>query len=184
MILSILICRIPSREQMFNNLSKELNKQIASGNYKVEILWSLEGWPTGQKRNDLVNKAQGEYVCHFDDDDWPSEDYVSSIMKALESKPDAVGFKGWITTNGKNKKEFSISKDLQYKDTVNGYERFNNHLSPIKKEIAVQFKFPHCIWQEDYRFAKAVHDAKAIQTEVFIDKHLYNYRYVTKKTYT
>ena len=136
---------------------------------------------TGAKRNKLINLAQGKYVVFIDDDDTISKDYISQIMNALQSEPDAVGFKGWITTNGRDKREWKISKDFPYETQGRTYLRYNNHLSPMKKEIALQVPYPDLTYGEDYQFATALKESGLIKTEVFIDRHLYNYNYRTKK---
>jgi glycosyltransferase involved in cell wall biosynthesis len=180
MILSILICTMPKRKASLDRLFAELLKQ-AQGKEVEIIADSNMTITTGAKRNNLIRLAKGEYVVFVDDDDTVSVDYVNSILTALESKPDAVGFKGWITTNGRNKMAWKISKDLPYMQKGNTYLRYNNHLSPMKKEIAEKIGYPDATFGEDFDFAKRLHEAKLIKTEVFIDKFLYNYNFVTKK---
>jgi len=180
MILSILICTIPKRKFQLQALMKLLLRQI--GEYEVQVIAdSNMSITTGAKRNHLINLAEGKYVCFIDDDDTISKDYVPEIMKALESEPDVVGFKGWITTNGRDKREWKISKDFPYETVGKTYLRYNNHLSPIKKEIALQVPYPDLTYGEDFDFATRLKESGLIQTEVFIDKHLYNYNFRTKK---
>lgn len=184
MILSLLICTIPKRKDMFDRLYSELLSQKLASGSEVEILPDPKGGTIGAKRQRLLEKAQGEYVAFIDDDDMVSSDYLSSILFALESKPDVVGFMGWITTNGRNKTNFKISKDCGYKTTARGYERFNNHLSPIKREIALQIGYKNISWQEDYDYAVRLTNSGLIKTERFIAKALYYYQYVTQKSYS
>lgn len=181
MKLSILICTIPKRQYMLRVLLKELEKQKTD---QVEILTDNEKGSIGAKRQRLIEKATGEYVVFIDDDDMVSKDYISSILFAIESKPDVVGFMGWITTNGRNKTNFKISKDCEYKTTPKGYERFNNHLSPVKREIALQIGYKDISWEEDYDYAVRLTNSGLIKTERFISKALYYYQYVTKKSYS
>lgn len=180
MILSILICTIPKRKYLLDLLVKELKSQIVKD---VEIISDNGNGTIGAKRQRLLEKAQGEYVVFVDDDDWISKDYVSSILFALESQPDVVGFMGWITTNGRQKTNFKISKDCGYHKTVRGYERFNNHLSPVKRTIALQIGYKDISWQEDYDYAVRLVNSGLIKTERFISKALYFYRYITSKSY-
>lgn len=178
MKLSILICTIPKRKGLFDLLVSQLSMQ--SGD--VEILSDDRlGITTGAKRNQLIKKAKGEYVTFIDDDDTVSPNYVSTILKALESNPDAVGFKGWITTNGRNRKEWRISKNFPYQLHGGVYYRYNNHLSPMRKEIAEKIGFPNLSFGEDFSFAKRLHESGLIKTEVYVDKYLYTYNYLTHK---
>lgn len=180
MILSVLICSIPKRKMQLKLLMKELLSQI--GNFEVEVIGNDEmNITTGAKRNKLISVASGKYVTFIDDDDTISKVYLVHIMEALKSEPDVVGFKGWITTNGRNRTEWRISKDFPYEQKGNVYLRYNNHLSPIKKEIAKQIGYPDLTYGEDYDYATRLKESGLIQTEVFIDKHLYNYNYRTKK---
>lgn len=184
MILSILICTIPKRRDLFYKLTLELRAQILACGAEVEILADNMGGTIGAKRQRLLEKASGDYVAFIDDDDWIAEDYVSSIVKAAEFNTDVIGFLGWITTNGQQKKQFKISKYCEYKTTPKGYERFNNHLSPVKREIALQIGYKDISWEEDYDYAYRLHKSGLVKTENFIHKYLYFYRYVTKKSYT
>lgn len=181
MILSILICTIPKRLYMLRLLLHELEKQKTPD---IEILTDNGTGTIGAKRQRMIEKAKGEYVVFIDDDDMVSKDYISSILFALESKPDVVGFMGWITTNGRNKTNFKISKDCGYQTTGKGHERFNNHLSPVKRSIALQIGYKDISWQEDYDYALRLTNSGLIKTERFISKALYYYQYVTRKNYT
>lgn len=184
MILSILICTIPKRKDLLDRLFTELRSQILQSGKEVEVLIDGKTGTIGAKRQRLLENAQGEYVAFIDDDDMVSSDYLSSILFALESKPDVVGFMGWITTNGRNKTNFKISKDCGYTKTGKGYERFNNHLSPVKREIALQIGYKDISFGEDYDYALRLTNSGLIKTERFIAKALYYYQYVTQKSYS
>lgn len=189
-LLSILIPTVFSRDSLRGILETELLGQFlrCGSENKCEIRTFCDDGAisTGTKRNSLLNIANGKYVVFFDDDDWPEPDYVRLIMEAIEQDPDVIGFNGYMTTDGKNRTPWKISKDLPYKTVSGGpraamYLRFNNHLSPIKKEIALAIKFPDKYHGEDYDYAVRLKDSGLIKTEVYIDKELYHYRYITKK---
>ena len=184
MKLSLLICTIPKRKDLFDKLVLELRSQVSLFPDAIEILSDGGEGRIGAKRQRLLEQAIGDYVAFADDDDWISKDYIRSIMYGIESKPDAVGFMGWITTNGKHQTNFKISKDCEYKTTANGHERFNNHLSPVKREIALQIGYKDIDYGEDYDYALRLHESGLIKTERFISKHLYFYHYVTQKSYS
>lgn len=184
MTLSILICTIPKRRDMLERLVKSLNFQQIPYEKQVEIMFDNGGGSVGSKRQKLIEAAKTDYIVFIDDDDLVPTDYISSILLALKSEPDVIGFLGWITTNGRNQKQFKISKDCDYVDTGKRYERFNNHLSPIKRSIALQIGYKDMTFQEDYDYAVRLRESGLIKTEVFIPKSLYFYRYVTRKSYT
>ena len=87
--LSILICSVQDRdrEENLKNIEHELKDQICK-NYAeniVEILIEKDNreMSVGRKRNVLIDKAKGEYVCFIDDDDFISKDYLNIILDYL-----------------------------------------------------------------------------------------------------
>ncbi len=184
-LLSILIPTMPERAAMFNELMEEIYYQKQSFDVEVVIDSSPSGDTSiGRKRNDLMTRSTGEYVCFIDDDDMISKDYISDIMKALESKPDCVSLRGVITWDGQNPEIFEHSiKYKEYKETDNSikYERYPNHLNVIKASIAKQFKFPKVNWGEDTDWATQINASGLLKTEHYIDQIIYYYDYKTTK---
>ncbi len=179
MILSVLICSLSSRAGDLTRLLNVLEKQLTK---EVELLTDIDNGEvtTGAKRNRLLEKSTGEYVVFIDDDDLIAETYIKDILKAAKEHKDAIVFKGWVTTNGKNKRPFELSKDFGYL-TMNGiYYRYPNHIVPIKRSIATRFKFPDKDYGEDYDWATQIHKSGFIKTETKIDKELYFYLYKSK----
>lgn len=183
MILSILVATLPERSHHLHNLMRFLNPQLCDG---VEILTDSRdrSVPTGAKRNDLIQKAKGEYVCFIDDDDEISSTYVSDILESAKQNPDCITFEGWMTTNGISYVHWIIKLGEKYEartdpDGVTRYYRFPNHLVPIRRSIASQVGFPH-IWQgEDYQWALRLQ--QYLKTSVHIPKLLYHYKFITHK---
>ncbi|MBS1586680.1 MAG: glycosyltransferase family 2 protein [Bacteroidetes bacterium] len=91
MILSILICTLPQRAAMFEELHNMLQKQIEGK--PVEILLNGEGGTTGAKRNTLLQQAKGEFIAFIDDDDMVHEKYMDLVLNCIQSNPgiDYVG---------------------------------------------------------------------------------------------
>ena len=94
--LSILICSVETEERKIKlkKLISELHRQI-SKNYAeeiVEIIIDTDNMikSVGQKRNDLIEKAKGEFICFIDDDDFISENYLSTILVNLNSSVDII----------------------------------------------------------------------------------------------
>lgn len=183
--LSILIPSLTSRAESFLKLYDELNKQI--GDLPVQILSKSDNgeMSIGAKRNWLLERAKGEYVAFFDDDDLPSRTYVSSIMEGIEKGVDCVSLRGVITWDGDTPEifEHSIKYD-EYRTNDTGvpkYERYPNHLNAIKASIAKQFKFPEINHGEDTDWATQIKKSGLIKTEHYIDKVIYHYQYVSNK---
>ena len=174
-----------SRAESLKRLLTEIDSQK---NGDIEVLTDIdEGGvrTTGHKRNELLARARGEYVAFVDDDDMILPGYVPKILEGIKTKPDVIGFRGYMTTNKTNRVNWIISKDMPYelsKDEFGNpvYLRFNNHLSPVKKEIALQIGYPDKFIGEDYDYAVRLVESKLIKTEYFIDDFLYHYDFVHK----
>jgi glycosyltransferase involved in cell wall biosynthesis len=116
MKLSILTPTIPGREKQLKALSEKLAKQI--GDLPVEhlILSDNRKRSIGEKRQSLVDIANGEYIAFCDDDDDVSDNYVSEILKAIETKADVITFNQKAIYNGlKSEVHFGIkNQDGQF----------------------------------------------------------------------
>lgn len=158
--------------------------QNAFGIVEVLIDEAPKGKSIGQKRNDLLQQASGEYVCFIDDDDKISDEYIRLVLNALHNKPDCLSLRGIITFDGHEPKIFEHSiKYSEYRTTTNviTYERYPNHLNVIKSSIAKQFKFPEISFGEDTDWATQIHKSGLLKKEVQIDKVLYYYKFVSNK---
>jgi len=179
--LAILICSLEERKE---SLARLIDSIPSHPDLIVIPEVDNREITTGAKRNKLLQRALdigAEYVSFVDDDDTLDIHYVAEMMKAIELKPDAIGFKGWITFDGQNKTEWRISVKYPYEKRGNIYLRYNNHLSPIKTELALQIKYPDITFGEDYDYARRLKKAGLVKKEVFVNKHLYHYDYKTSK---
>lgn len=52
--------------------------------------------PVGEKRNVLAEHAKGEYIVHFDDDDFYAPDYVETLVGWLEEGYDFAKLSAWF----------------------------------------------------------------------------------------
>lgn len=179
MILSVLIPTIPTRRVMFDRLLLEIRSQVIKAQVDIEILADAGAGSIGSKRQRMIEKAQGDYVVFIDDDDQIDSSYLSCILEALSTSPDVIGFCGIMTTNGRGARRFRISKDYNYEEKRGVYYRYNNHLCPVKRSIALQVGYKDMSHAEDHDYATRLQPF--IKTEVFIDQNLYYYRYLTNK---
>lgn len=100
MKLSILTPTIPGREKQVKTLIDKISNQI--GDLPVEhlVLSDNRKRSIGEKRQSLVDIANGEYIAFCDDDDHVSGDYVSEILKAIETGADIITFHQKAIYNG------------------------------------------------------------------------------------
>lgn len=187
MKLSILICTIPSRYASFMRLRTELYSQILPHADDVELIFDSGNRSIGAKRNSLLERASGEYLCFIDDDDWISPNYIDWLILGIGSNSDCCSLKGLYTVNGKQDGIFEHS--LKYNEWRNDllgevkYERYPNHLNCIRSAIAKQFRFPDKNFGEDYDWSAQVHESGMIKTEFYIPDTIYYYKYVSNKVF-
>lgn len=186
-MLSVLICSLESRITMLNTLVDELNRQI-NGNPEVQINVYSDNkeLTTGRKRQLLLESASGKYIIFIDDDDWIEPCYIEELLKACESDADCFGMNGWITTNGGMPIPWNLSKDNDNKTINRGggpfYLRTVNHITGVKRSIALQAGFPDKSNAEDKWYSDRV--KALVKTEYKIEPLMYHYRYVsTNKEY-
>jgi hypothetical protein len=185
-ILSILIPTVIQRAQAFDELWFELTTQ-RDNNPDVELLFDQDNKEVsiGAKRQRLLERAQGEYVVYVDDDDKVYKHFTSATLKALESKPDCVGYVIDMTTDGRNPQ--TCIHSLQYPEWSNGpvmtpsygmaYHRNVTHRNPVKRSIGLQVGFPDLRFGEDKVYSDGV--TALCKTEVFIPEPIFHYRYST-----
>jgi len=183
--LSILICTLENREESFLRLLSSLSDQVKNIE-QVEILSEVDTGliSTGEKRNKLLNRATGKYLCFIDDDDEVSEDYVEKILKAIRSEPDCVGIKLNYFENGifrgiaHHSIQFSAWRTIHLGGFIRSYQRTPNHLNPIKTEFAKLVKYKHISHGEDFVWSGEVN--QYLKSECEIAEPIYNYKYVEK----
>lgn len=182
--LSILLATVVSRAELFAKLEAEIRRQCEGKPVEIIIACDNKEISIGKKRQNLLNKATGDYICFIDDDDWIAPDYVDKILAALESSPDCAGFLFECSRDGKVYGTAKVS--LKYRiwaDNKDGYAhvRSPHHKVPVKREIALAAGFPDLRYAEDKVYSDKI--LPRLKTEVFIDEPLYKYRYSNKEPF-
>lgn len=181
MILSILIATLESRRTSFERVYTCLRHQIAAYGYhgRVEILSNRDnGKKTiGQKRNELLAAATGDYVCHVDDDDRVADDYMPRLVTACLEGKDCVGIVGSIMWHGSWTRFVHSRQYKSYERLPDGtFVRPCNHLNPVRTSIARRFSFTAKNHGEDTDWAMALCKSGVLRTETFVgDPPVYFY---------
>lgn len=182
MTLSILICSLENRSVLLNELLDSLKSQIGN-NKHVEILTSIDSKQstTGFKRNALLHQAKGDYIVFIDDDDCVADYYIKEMLKGCESGLDCIAINGNMTTNGSNSIDWRLSKDYQNvtikENGKDVYLRKTNHITAVKRSIAIKVGFPNKSNAEDKAYSDGINHL--LKTEYKIEKPMYTYRYST-----
>jgi hypothetical protein len=180
------ILHLPKRAAVYNQLIVELNKQIAAGNAqdKIEILTETDNGENsvGKKRNAVLDKAKGEYVCFIDDDDMVTPIYISKTLKALESKPDVVELVGYLP---KYNLPFIHNLNCGGHFKKDGIQfRTPNHLNTIKTSIARQVRYLEISHGEDQDYSHRLWSSGLMKTEGLIGERMYIYQFDSRTSET
>lgn len=185
MKLSILIPTLNEPESInyLRRLRGILDPQVAKypGEVEIRIHDAGRSMPTGTKRNELINNSDGEYFCQIDTDDIVPPYYVDEMMKGILSGPDVINFVGFMTTNGQDRRNFTIRIGERYEERNGHYYRYCNHLCAFKRSVVDKVKFRPIWVQEDYYWATEIKDKRLLQSEVHIEKWMYHYDFKTLK---
>jgi transcriptional regulator CtsR len=175
--LSILICSVngSGRDENLTKLIHELNNQICS-NYAeniVELLIEKDSGEisVGEKRNTLIEKSKGEYVCFIDDDDFISENYLNLILQNLNKDILMIRINHLI--DGVKVKPIQTSLYIDCLETNDVIFKTNHfHLCPHKREKAKRIKFQEVNFAEDMdysqRLVQHIENYDSINDEIYI----------------
>lgn len=186
--LSVLIATMPSRDKkLFSLIENLINQKLVKDLFGCYAMPSFEvitddsmEYNIGIKRQKLLELAIGDYVVFIDDDDRISPNYIQEILKAASYNPDCIGIEGEITFDGHNKRKWYISKEYRYwHDNGGCYYRTPNHISPVKRSLALKTGFKPISFAEDKDYSDRL--LPLLKTEVVIQGCLYYYDYVRNK---
>lgn len=204
-LLTICIPTVHARKNKYKELYHELMRQMIkhrlTGKIQIKELTDDGYAPIGWKRNKLNIECGGHYVAHFDDDDFPHEDYCIDLINAIEKNygVDLITFDLELTTNGERPERmyyhhrFTQNQQFEDADTKVLYrERMPSHINVIRREKALEHAF--LVYNKngaknrkergdngsDVHYSLDMVRDKTLQTFVHIDKVLYYYKYTNK----
>lgn len=131
----------------------------------------------------MVRMAQGDYVVFVDDDDRIEPDYVKTLLDATKHDADCITFHAMVSLNASPARlcRYSI-KFKKDENTGNEYRRLPNHITAVKRDIALRCPFPSKGCGEDADYAVLLRPM--LKSEHPIDRVLYHYDYNDKTTET
>lgn len=188
-ILSILVPTIPSRFKIFDDLMFKIAVQCYDlerdhpvlGN--VERLWDDSepflngGLSIGKKRQSLVKRATGKFLCFLDDDEDFSPNYVETILRLCQLDKDVCTFRSIAKLDNY---WTIIDMRLSYPENEEAnpdyiVHRRPWHINAIRSDIAKQYTFPDTNYSEDSDWmTNVLFDCK---TEAHTDAVIHQYNY-------
>lgn len=157
MILSILIPSIPERRNKLTALLDDLYTQVTALNATHPTLGSVEiliddsakfldgGLSIGGKRDLLLQRASGKYLCFLDDDDDITPNYIETLVRLCNEGQDIITFRTLI----KNDHYWGLI-DMQLATATNtevsphgNIARTPWHICPVLSEHAKSEPFNH-----------------------------------------
>lgn len=187
-ILSILIPTIPERVEMFTKLFNELHKQLEYMNTfhptlgRIEILVDSGarfldgGLSIGKKREALVKRAEGKYLCFLDDDDSIAGNYLETLVRLCIQDQDVCTFRNfskmdnfWMLVD--------MSLDYQNDQATPSHivRRSPWHVCPVRSKYAKRYPFPNTNYGEDWAWLSQV--LKDCMTEAKSEAIIHQYNH-------
>jgi glycosyltransferase involved in cell wall biosynthesis len=187
-ILSILIPSIPKRKHKLDRLLAILNAQINQVS-EHETLGIVEvvvddspsfldgGLSIGKKRQSLVSKANGKYLCFLDDDESIAPNYTETLLRLCNFDLDVCTFRSIIKLDSA---WGLVDMRLFYKENDQFSPEYTMrrppwHICPVRREFASLYEFDDINNAEDYIWFEKV--LTHCTTEAHTDKILFQYNH-------
>lgn len=188
-ILSILIPTIPERVERFTALYNEVMAQKHAMNSlhplmeDIEVLIDggkrfLDGGPSiGRKRQELVRRATGKYLCFLDDDEDIAPNYVESLVRLCRSGQDVCTFQAMVKVKSfwgivDMRLSYKVNDQMSPEYTV---RRPPWHICPVKSIYGKMYPFKDLSNAEDFEWMQKV--LECCTTEIHTDKILFQYNH-------
>ena len=182
-LLSVLIPATPKRylSHLFP-LWQKLQRQVDALEREdaVELLVFLDNRQRtiGEKRDALVQISRGKFVAFVDDDDDVADNYIETLVKAIDAHGDdisVVTFDQLAVINGVSA---ICSFSLLHRNEAFAQPSFKRsawHVCAWKGDLARKYRFPASNYGEDWAWARHL-VIEAIK-ELHINSVLHSYRY-------
>lgn len=187
MKLSILIATVIERAEqfsnLFNSLSYEINYYQLNDEVEIVSICDNKQMSIGSKRQQLLERASGEWIVFFDDDDIPAHNYCQLILNAITDDIDCIGINGTMTTNGLNPQTWCHKFGEVWRDGKKNeeftYYRPIIHFNPVLKSKALQAGFKDMRYGEDQDYSNRLN--KLLTKSNYISEPLFHYNYSNKQ---
>lgn len=132
------------------------------------------GLSIGKKREALVERAEGKYLCFLDSDDWIAPNYVETLVRLCQRDADVCTFRNITKTD-----TFWCVVDMGFhypNDQVNPnltVRRRPWHICPVRSSFAKQYDFEDSNYSEDFTWMEKVlsHCTTEAKSEAIIHEY-------------
>lgn len=188
-MLSILIPSIPERSLKCDILKGKLHAQINEFMKFHKTIGSVEvlidnskrfldgGLSIGKKRQALVQRASGKYLCFLDDDETIAPNYIETLMRLCHEGHDICTFRAMVKLSNMwgvvNMSLNNLENEQLHPDGI--VQRPPWHMCPVRSVYAKMFEFPDLNNAEDFVWMEQV--LKCCKTESHTDKIIFQYNH-------
>jgi hypothetical protein len=164
---SVLIATIPGREKKLQSLLSSIREKVSriAPELRLEICLDFDNYESsiGDKRQRLLQRAAGKYLCFIDDDDDITDQYVEDVQAMIRG-----GFHT-LRLRGKMREYFFVhSIAVKLTDpmaTKDYFQRPPNHLNPMLSDIAKMIPFKNAARGEDLEWTMSLARTGFLRTE-------------------
>ena len=164
---SVLIPTIPGRELKLQTLVASIRDKVLriAPEIRLEICLDFDNKESsiGTKRQRLLDRAQGKYLCFIDDDDEISDAYVEDVLEMIRGNFHTMRLRGRM-----GQYTFVHSTSVKLTDpmaTAELFQRPPNHLNPMLADIAKLIRFKNVTYGEDLDWTISLCRTGFLQTE-------------------
>ena len=103
-----------------------------------------------------------------------SKDYIEKVLAALKGNPDCASLDGYVYWRDGSKRLFRHSIEYEGWYTSGDVDyRMPNHVNAVRREYALQVRFPEINHAEDHQYSKDLQ--QYLKTEGKVDGVIYHY---------
>ncbi len=139
----------------------------------------------GDKRNDLVRCARGEYLVFVDDDDVVPDDFVAALLQGMDANPqaDCITFDRHVYFNGQFSHRAECRVGVPESPIQHGHcTAAPNHIALWRTGLAREVSFPSLNMGCDNAWYDQA--LRRVRRHGHIDRVLYEYHYMPFETTT
>lgn len=176
--LSILIPTMMGRDPQLQSLLQRIRAKITWTTPEIRLDYDKRESTIGEKRQRLLQGAQGKYVCFVDDDDELTDEYFEDLFACMQGGYDVMRLHGRMG-------DYIFTHSIEFGSGVmarppNEFLRAPNHLNPMLTGIAQLVSFKSFARGEDLDWTISLSTLGVLRSEYRPDRgrthYIYNYR--------